>query len=100
MIRFDCKNTFLTLFKRIYPAASKEFYTFVIIHGGFWKPEYSVDNALVDNLQPFLSKRGYGVCMVEYRRISHPGGGWPGTNDDILNSLRKLVELNQVITLY
>jgi alpha/beta hydrolase fold len=30
------------------------------------------------------------VCLVEYRRVGHDGGGWPGTNEDIANAMIKL----------
>jgi alpha-beta hydrolase superfamily lysophospholipase len=39
--------------------------------------------------------RGYGVCLVEYRRVGHEGGGWPGTNDDIANAMKKLEDVLQ-----
>ncbi|CAM6001892.1 unnamed protein product [Sphagnum balticum] len=70
--------------------------TFVIIHGGFWRAIYNVDNSLIETLQPALSKLGYGVCLVEYRRNEHVGGGWPGTNDDIISALKRLHEYSKV----
>lgn len=34
--------------------------------------------------------------MVEYRRREDSGGGWPGTNDDIMSALIKLAECHDV----
>lgn len=31
---------------------------------------------------------------LEYRRRDHEGGGWPGTNEDILSGLRRMGELH------
>eukprot|EP00041_Stephanoeca_diplocostata_P014163 m.254600 g.254600 ORF g.254600 m.254600 type:complete len:302 (-) comp19605_c0_seq2:627-1532(-) len=56
----------------------------VLIHGGYWRNEYSIENACMDTLAPFLCKRGYIVVEIEYRRRDHDGGGWPGTNQDIV----------------
>jgi acetyl esterase/lipase len=53
----------------------------IFIHGGFWRAAYDRTHAT-----PFaadLVARGYPVAMVEYRRVGHEGGGWPGTFDDI-----------------
>jgi acetyl esterase/lipase len=30
-----------------------------------------------------LAEEGYAVCVPEFRRTGQPGGGWPGTFDDI-----------------
>jgi acetyl esterase/lipase len=66
----------------------------VIVHGGFWKAKYGIDNAAIDTLTPSLLYSGMAVCLIEYRRIGSTNpedeGGWPGTNEDILQALRKL----------
>ena len=66
----------------------------VVIHGGFWKKKYTVDNALVHTLPPFLVKEGRCVAILEYRRVGEPGGGWPGSNVDVLSALNKLHEMS------
>jgi acetyl esterase/lipase len=38
----------------------------------------------------YYVRQGYGVCLIEYRRVGHEGGGWPGTNNDVLEGLWKL----------
>ena len=32
------------------------------------------------------------MAMIEYRRVGHPGGGWPGSNMDIINALNIVYE--------
>ena len=41
----------------------------VLIHGGFWKIKYGIDNSTIDSLVPFLLSKGMAVCQVEYRRV-------------------------------
>jgi acetyl esterase/lipase len=66
---------------------------FAILHGGYFKAKYGVDNSGVASLVPFLVSRGHTVALVEYRRVGHPGGGWPGTNADVVRGLNKFHEL-------
>eukprot|EP00933_Yihiella_yeosuensis_P081291 TRINITY_DN9487_c1_g1_i2.p1 TRINITY_DN9487_c1_g1~~TRINITY_DN9487_c1_g1_i2.p1 ORF type:complete len:298 (+),score=75.20 TRINITY_DN9487_c1_g1_i2:44-937(+) len=71
--------------------------TVVTIHGGYWKNKFGLDdeygNAGTASLAPFFRSRGFGVVELEYRRRDHEGGGWPGSNEDILSALKKLGEL-------
>ncbi len=53
----------------------------VVVHGGFWMAEYDRGHASAQSAA--LTDAGYVVATVEYRRIGLPGGGWPGTFDDI-----------------
>ncbi len=62
----------------------------MVIHGGYWENVWNIDNALIHTLPPFLVQNGHYVCAVEYRRSEHVGGGWPGTNDDIVMALNTL----------
>lgn len=63
----------------------------VVIHGGFWRQQYTVDNALVENFPEFFSSHGWWTVMIEYRRCSeNSSGGWPNTNLDILLALELL----------
>lgn len=59
----------------------------ILVHGGFWKAKYSVRNALTGELAQALVGRGWHVIDVEYRRVGHEGGGWPGSNEDVLAAL-------------
>ena len=62
----------------------------VFLHGGFWMAEY--DRAHVGPLAADLASRGYPVVCPEYRRIGQPGGGWPGTFDDVAAALATVTE--------
>jgi len=53
----------------------------VVVHGGFWKAEF--DRAHAGSQSVGLAKAGYVVATVDYRRVGQPGGGWPGTFDDL-----------------
>jgi acetyl esterase/lipase len=62
----------------------------VFLHGGFWMAEY--DRGHVGPLAADLARRGYPVVCPEYRRVGHPGGGWPGTFDDVAAGLAFAIE--------
>jgi acetyl esterase/lipase len=53
----------------------------LFIHGGFWRAEF--DRRHIGPLAEALAANGLPVCVPEYRRVGEPGGGWPGTFDDI-----------------
>ena len=53
----------------------------VVVHGGFWGAEW--DRAHAGPQSEGLADAGYVVATVEYRRVGMPGGGWPGTFDDL-----------------
>lgn len=58
----------------------------VVVHGGCWYSPY----ASLRNTAPLaaaLTERGIATWNVEYRRYDHPGGGWPGTFDDVAAAL-------------
>jgi acetyl esterase/lipase len=52
----------------------------VLVHGGFWRKIYGLD--LMDPLAADLVRRGVAAWNIEYRRVGHDGGGWPGTLTD------------------
>ena len=51
------------------------------IHGGFWRVRYDLQHA--EPLCEALSAAGFVTANIEYRRVGEPGGGWPGTFDDV-----------------
>src|SRR5262245_25236824 len=53
----------------------------IVIHGGYWRARY--DLAHIGHLCEALTKQGIATWSLEYRRIGNPGGGWPGTFEDI-----------------
>ncbi|MCU1286222.1 MAG: esterase [Acidobacteriales bacterium] len=58
----------------------------LMIHGGFWRAKY--DLAHTGHLCAALTKAGIATFNLEYRRVGNPGGGWPGTFEDIISGYR------------
>lgn len=63
------------------PTGAAKDVTVVVVHGGFWRAEYDRTHAACQ-AQAFADA-GWPVAVVEYRRTGMPGGGWPGTGEDI-----------------
>lgn len=61
------------------------------IHGGFWRAKYDLAHA--GHLCAALTAKGIATWNVEYRRVGNPGGGWPGTFEDVRNAYRFLPQL-------
>lgn len=57
----------------------------VLIHGGCWQAGYGVDH--IRPLAAYLKANDYLIWAPEYRRIGDPGGGWPGTFEDVAASV-------------
>nr|QQZ51167.1 alpha/beta hydrolase [Phenylobacterium glaciei] len=53
-----------------------------MIHGGCWLADLP-GTELMDYVSDDLRKDGVAVWNLEYRRIGHDGGGWPGTFTDV-----------------
>ena len=68
------------------PVGSGRGLTVIYIHGGFWKAAYNLDHA--GHVCAALTHAGAVTWNLEYRRIGNPGGGWPGTCDDIQQAAR------------
>ncbi len=75
------------------PTGDGPFPVVVLIHGGCWLAEFDLDYmastgaALVDD--------GVAIWTLEYRRIGNPGGGWPGTFEDVARGVDHLRVLAQ-----
>jgi acetyl esterase/lipase len=75
----------------------------IVLHGGCWRAEYNLN--FISCFAAALARKGIASWNLEYRRVGNPGGGWPGTFQDIArgsNYLRKLahrfeLDLNRVI---
>ena len=63
----------------------------VVIHGGYWQAIYNLTHA--GHLCVDLADHGIATWNVEYRRLGDPGGGWPGTFDDVARALAHVREL-------
>ena len=59
--------------------------TVVVVHGGFWRAEYDREHARPEAAA--FAGAGYHVVLAEYRRAGMPGGGVPGTLDDVRDLL-------------
>lgn len=62
--------------------AGRNLGTVVFIHGGFWRAKYDLIHG--SHLCAALAQAGLCVASLEYRRVGEPGGGWPGSLDDVL----------------
>ena len=77
----------------------------VTIHGGFWRSLYNLSE--IQEVAAALAEEGYAVWNIEYRRIGQPGGGYPGTLQDVARAIAYLrvlapqygLDLDRVITL-
>jgi acetyl esterase/lipase len=58
------------------------------IHGGFWRAKYDLAHA--GHLCAGLARAGFAAFNLEYRRVGDPGGGWPGSFEDVRNGFRHL----------
>ena len=69
----------------------------IFLHGGFWRATYDLTHA--GHICAALTKAGYATWSLEYRRLGEPGGGWPGTMEDVLNGAQYLSKLTQKYSL-
>jgi acetyl esterase/lipase len=65
----------------------------VVIHGGFWRAKYGFE--YMTPLCEALTGGGVATWSLEYRRIGNPGGGWPGTLDDVAAGARHLRSVSE-----
>ena len=65
----------------------------VVIHGGYWQAIYNLTHA--GHMCVDLAASGLATWNVEYRRLGDPGGGWPGTFDDVLRALAHVPKLGR-----
>ena len=86
------------------PAGDGPFPVAVVLHGGFWKAQYS--RKLMHPLCHDLVARGWAAWNLEYRRLGRlSGGGWPTTFDDLgtgidhLRVLQAPLDLTRVVTI-
>ncbi|GAB3439466.1 alpha/beta hydrolase [Phycicoccus ginsengisoli] len=67
------------------PSRATRTLTVVVVHGGFWRAGY--DRAHAGPQAQAFGDAGYPTAVVEYRRTAMPGGGWPGTAEDVRDAL-------------
>jgi acetyl esterase/lipase len=73
------------------PEGAGPFPVVVFVHGGFWQAIYNLTHA--GHLCEALAAAGVASWNLEYRRIGDPGGGWPGSQEDVELGVAHLREL-------
>jgi acetyl esterase/lipase len=63
----------------------------IVIHGGCWRAQYDMTH--IGTIAEALAAEGIATWVLEYRRVGNPGGGWPGTFQDIADGADHLSEL-------
>ncbi|MEV7076339.1 alpha/beta hydrolase family protein [Streptomyces sp. NPDC091972] len=77
------------------PAGDGPFPIVVLIHGGWWTAMF--DRRQTVHLAQDLVSRGFAVWNVDYRSIGEPGGGWPGTFEDVAAAVDAVVGLDPAV---
>jgi acetyl esterase/lipase len=54
----------------------------IVIHGGYWRARYDLSH--MEPVAEALCRLGYASWNLEYRRVGHSGGTWPGILEDVL----------------
>jgi acetyl esterase/lipase len=73
------------------PAGAGPWPVVALLHGGFWRAPRTLE--LMRPLAADLAGRGFAAWNLEYRRVGQPGGGWPGTCQDVAAGLDHLAAL-------
>jgi acetyl esterase/lipase len=64
------------------PAGKGPFAVVVMVHGGCWASSIA-DLSIMNYAAEDLRRRGIAVWNIEYRGFDRPGGGYPGTFQDV-----------------
>jgi acetyl esterase/lipase len=67
----------------------------LLLHGGFWRAAF--DRTHLGPLAAALAAESFAVCTPEFRRTGQPGGGWPGTFDDVSLAVDRLPGLVRAV---
>lgn len=73
------------------PSGPGPFAAAMFIHGGFWRSRYDLSHA--GFICAALTKAGFITWNAEYRRVGNPGGGWPGSFEDVTAAYQFLTQL-------
>ncbi len=74
-----------------FPKTAGPFPVVMNIHGGFWRAKYDLTHA--GHLSAALTAKGFATWNLEYRRVGNPGGGWPGSFEDVTNGYRFIPQI-------
>src|SRR3954469_19945022 len=69
-----------------FPKGNTPYPLVLFIHGGFWRAKYDLTHA--GHLCAALANAGIATANIEYRRVGNPGGGWPGSLQDVEAALQ------------
>lgn len=61
----------------------------ILIHGGCYLSQYE-GLAQISGIAADLTRRGYAVWNVEYRKLGEPGAGYPGTFLDVATAVDRI----------
>jgi acetyl esterase/lipase len=73
------------------PRGKGPFPVVVNIHGGYWRARYDLTHA--GHLCGALTAAGFATWNLEYRRVGNPGGGWPGSFEDLTQGFLHLRQI-------
>ncbi len=71
----------------------------LLVHGGCWVKQLKgipPEAVAIDGMRSMagaLTAKGYATWNLEYRRLGHPGGGWPGSFQDVARGADHLRQL-------
>lgn len=66
----------------------------ILVHGGAWKSTFNLIHA--GHMAIALAEEGYATFNIEYRRVGDPGGGWPGSYEDVLAAIDYALRLQDI----
>jgi acetyl esterase/lipase len=64
------------------PAGRRRHPVVLMVHGGCWQTEIA-DRTIMNWIAEDLRRRGIAVWNIDYRGVDRPGGGYPGTFQDV-----------------
>jgi acetyl esterase/lipase len=76
------------------PAGAGPFPVVTLLHGGCWRSsERMIENYRV--MSKAMNEHGIATWNLQYRGATNPGGGWPGTWQDLGNGFDALKEIGE-----
>ncbi len=72
------------------PQTGKHHPVIILLHGGCWRAEFGL--SALGQLSKSLTKLGFAVWNLEFRRLGN-GGGWPVTFEDVALGADKLKKI-------
>ncbi|NJC35139.1 acetyl esterase/lipase [Sphingomonas jejuensis] len=71
------------------PAGPGPHPTVLMVHGGCWTTAIA-DRSIMNPIAADLRARGFAVWNIDYRGVDRPGGGYPGTFQDVAAAADRL----------